>query len=497
MSRVDQHLRYAVPGMLGSFWSRVATDVTKDQVRAVATLAANAPGVAWLSTPAAKLASSRSATVENVTVSYIDGDFVYVGPALADFWRSSLGLPDGQSFQIVRLNTEDRVNESTLLWGANGRPLGVNLGLLLEVVAVEDGLTGSDPLYVLPIPPDLTPIVIATRSERTLVQGIDFETGPGYIAMRESPSDTFHPGGFVVLVGRRELPLPYNYTMQINGPAYGHSYVADYYRGAQSVVSFERAAAQAAGLLVIEQSDLLLQAQQLTADEVRYVFANAGIVDVGYPHDALVVGRDYPKGFIVGAGFRIHRGDAAGWLKRAVGERVVSLRGVTPVADLFLPPGPLRVTFEGDTARLHVTGASAGVIAFWNLQRNHELLHGVHFVEAAALSPDNPAVMIDLHTVLEAYYGRSLLLVDPGGLDADPLLTARLLEFVEREKPLGSVVLVVASPPDGLEPGGGSEGAGDLAALYPIPPAVTADTVLIGIDYAGALLEYDGAPLVY
>ena len=457
MSRVDYHLRHSVLGLLGSFWSRVVSRDTRPQARAVATLSANAQGLDWLETPSRKLLSEKSAPVENLTVPYLDGDFVYIGPTLTDFWRSKFDLPDGQSFSITRMNLSDATPSSVLLVSAAGRPLSSSADSLLTVRADVEGFTGSDPLYVLPMPPGVTPTVIATRiPDKVLVSGIDFEVGDGFVIMRESPGIMFRDGGITVVTGHRTLPLPYNYTMQINGDAHGHGFVAALYRGSWSKTAFERAAAQASGLLVLEQDDTLLTRQQLTATSARYVFLHAGPVVVDYPHFRLTPGKDYAKGYVVSAGFRVVGPSDPGWFRRAAGDRTCNLSGALPVDGLYLPPQDVYVGYEevsgsgSPHAQIHLTGHPVDLRRWWLMQEHHEILHGEFYGDTLGLEESAPSRMVDFHQVVEDFYGARLLVVIPSLLPASVEFGERLREFVTREKPMGSAAVILEDPPSTL-----------------------------------------------
>lgn len=502
MSRADYHLQHSIMGMLGSFWSRAVSEKTKGEARAIATQAADAPDLRRLDVPMQKLLSERRVMVERVRVPFLDGDFVVVGPDLTNVWRSSLGLVDGSTLQIIRRDLSSPIPRSQLLLGSNGRPLGSHLGHLLSVVAADEGLTGSEMLYVLPIPEGLTPIVIATRYlDRVLVQGVDFETGPGYIAMRDSPGQTFFEGGFTVLTGWQELRLPYDFTMQLNGPSYGHSFVAAYYRGSSSVASFERAAAQAAGLFVLEKDDTLLSARIVAPGVTRYTFSAEGVVDLDYPHEALTPGVDYAKGLIVSNGFRIIGYGGTGWLRRSSAGRHLNLDGVSSVPGLFLGPGLTTAYFsetgENDKphARVQLVGSESSLVAHWSLQLNHEKAGGVYLSDVIGLSASLPKVAFDQHALLEEFYGRRLLLVLPGMDGAAPSYKKRLDEFLIREKPIGSV-LVIAEEPAGLDPEGSYEPAGSINGLYEYnqAPFATPPGALV---YGAEALSYDNMVLVY
>jgi hypothetical protein len=503
MSRVDRHLQHTIMGRLGSFWSRVVNSETKDQARVIATLAANAPDLLRLNVPVTKMVGGRRALVHRMRVPFLDGDFVFIGPDLTNVWRTTLGLADGTTLGIVRRWASDQLPKSQLLVGYNGRPLGTGLGHLLAVAEAEEGAASIESLYVVPIPSGVTPIVIATRhTDRVLVQGIDFETGSGYIIMRESPGEMFFPGGFTILVSTVELRMPYDFTMQVNGPSYGSAFVSAYYKGALSVSSFERAAAQAAGLLVLEQDDTVVSVRRLTGGLTRYVFQNAGAIDVDYPHVELEAGSDYQRGFIVSNGFRVISGTAPGWLRRASGEHTLLVEGAVSIPDLYLPPGLVTAYYAETGAggkphtRIHLQGTPTNLDALWSFQRNHELKTGEYLADVINLSEERPRVVFDLHTVLENFYGPRLLLVLPGLGGAHQSYLNRLHEFIRREKPIGSAVLL-AKEPVGLDPAGTYEPYDPLppTIFYGNPPtlpfgALVYDEFLFG--YSGEILVYQG-----
>lgn len=451
MSRVDHQLRYAVMGMLGSLWSRSVTSRTKDEARAVVTLAANAGGLQRLETPVRKLTAARRAVVEDVWVGYLEGEFAYSGPDVDNFWRADVVVDGGPAVTIARF------------------------------AATYDG---TSPRYAVAIPAGLSPVVIATRErDRVLVNGIDFESRPGAIVLRESPGDVFAAGGFTVLHGYQDLPLPYNYPMRLNGSPYGHSFVASYYRGGSSVTAFAQAAAQACGLLVIEQDDTLVHLHHLAEGVVRYVFAVSGPLEVTYPHALLEVGRDYPRGHIVSDGFSLARATTTGWLKRAVGADTFSLDGVLPVKGLSLPPSTIPADYvlvsddDRPHARLHFAGSDTALADLWETQRQHELRTGNFLADTLLFSAGQTYRQVDFHTLLEVYYGPRLLLLRPQLEQAPTDFQTRLLEFVTREKPLGAVILIQAPHAD-----------------TPAGPPPTADNALL---YNGAPLLYNGAAVLY
>lgn len=474
MSRVDLFLNHSTMGLLGSFWSRVVDEKTKTKAREVSRLSTAVPSLRGLEKHASKLLSRTHASVSEVVVPYLDGEYVHIGQDFAKKWRTEFQLPDGQHFQITRQVVG--TPSSSLVVSATGRPLGVGIDNLLVVKTPREITASLVSLYVLPLPTGLTPTVIATREEgRWLIHGIDFEAGDGYLILRESPSDLFHAGSFTVTHGKQRVGNPYNFTMQVSDEARGHDFVAAYYRGASSVTSFERAAAQAAGLVVLPAADTL-KAVHVVADGVtRYVFAAAGVVDVDYPHIPLAVGGSYPRGSIISDGFRIVGGNGAGWLRAAAGTQSVRMDGACAVSGLLLSPADVNVTYAhvGESgkphARVGLQGSVSTLALFHEAQRQHELTHGVYLSDQIGLTVSNPTVTINYHALLETFFGNRLLLVVPsvGRPNSDYL--RRLEDFVQREKPLGSVVVTL------------------LAATEPLP----------NLTYNGTGLLLNGIPLSF
>ncbi len=478
MSRADYHLRHTVMGMIGTFWSRSVTDQTKREARALVSLAANASGLQQLETPMRKLISARRVAVENVPVCFVDGEFVYIGPDTMDAWRSE-ALVDGETFRVVRFDPASTAPVRALLLTTNGRLL-VAGGLALTSQPDSAGYRDAEALFVVPVPAGLTPVTIAGR-DTILINGIDFESGPGYIVMRDSPADTFAIGGFTVLQGFLDLPTPYNFTMQLNGAPYGHQFVAVYYRGASSAGSFERAAAQAAGLLVLEQDDTLIHKCPLSPDVTRYVFAAAGPIDVAYPHHALDELVEYPRGYIVSNGFKVATATGGGWLRNAAAGATLSLDGVLPVKGLALHDGKvyadfLEITGGKPHVRLHFAGNASARIALWAAQKAHELLTGVYLSDSLGITPTSPSRMLDFHTLLENFYGARLLLLLPGMEGAPVGFLDRLLEFATRESPLNSVLLIATAP--------------QAAPTIPGPQLLSYGDLLWSLD--GSIISYSG-----
>ncbi len=440
MPNADYQLRYAALGMTGSFWARQITPEAREQARVVTSLMANSGGLQRMDEPINQLLSQRRVLVENLVVPYLEGDVAFVGPDLFDYFRGVLGLEEGATIRLAKLT------DRTIVDPGPGTPNG----LFVASVGDESDFPGTEPLHLVPMPEGLVPLVIGTRvKDVVLVSGIDFEAREGFIVMREAPGRLFTAGGIVVLTGSKELPAPYNYTNHVDGRPYGNRFTSFYQRTSQSKTSFECAAAEAAGMLVLPVTDTVVLADAIDGG-TRYVFAILGVIDILYPHAPLTPGASYQAGHIVTDRFAIMARDGAdyGWVSRATADSgSYSLDGVLPTKGLTLPVGQVYADWTEQTGgkphlRLHLTGSGGALDAFWLAQKEHELRTGNYLSDALGVTTEDAARFVDFASLLASYYGDMLLVVRLGMDYADPAYKDRLLRFLQREKPIGSVMLI-------------------------------------------------------
>jgi hypothetical protein len=132
--------------------------------------------------------------------------------------------------------------------------------------------------------------------------------------------------------------------------------------------------------------------------------------------------------------------------------------------------------------------------AFWHKQRSHEKLTGNYLSDHIGMSTNNQRISMDMHALLENFYGMRLLLlsVESDGMPAS--FMQRLTTFVSRECPLGVVVLYTVDPGD-IPAAGSYEPAGALQdANFYGDEQITPSGALV---YGESLLSYAGEILCY
>jgi hypothetical protein len=201
-------------------------------------------------------------------------------------------------------------------------------------------------------------------------------------------------------------------------------------------------------MLVLPHEDTLVVSRVIDGG-TRYVFEHLGVLDVFYPHDPLHPGRTYPEGFIVTDRFSIVTGHEldADWVNRLTTGATFSLDGVLPVKGLTLPHRPCLVDWVEQTggkvhARVHLDGDAPKLEQYWALQKEHEVRTGVYLSDVLGMDTTTSTLTIDFAAVLAGYYGDALLVVRLGMATAAPEFKTRLRSFLQREKPLGSVLLI-------------------------------------------------------
>lgn len=262
--------------------------------------------------------------------------------------------------------------------------------LLARLESLHDGSDGIT-RFAIRLPDGIIPHTIDSSLGR-LCAGVDFDSYPGMLVTRVNPADAF-PEGWV-FVGDAEkvsgVPGSYPASSLVAGPA---DMQMRYARGRQTLLSFRAAAAEAIGLTVVRRTDLLLD-KFTTASRTVYVWASGSYDIVTYAHSPLTVGMKIQEGTVVSdrPGFDIVEATTAQDLER----------------------------YDWDFS---FVSESIGV-----------------------LSPVDAGYNDAVGAVINAYGGR-LLVVKPGAyVLGDSTLYSKLLTFMRRSRPIGTVFIIQAQP---------------------------------------------------
>lgn len=202
--------------------------------------------------------------------------------------------------------------------------------------------------FGLIVDPDLLVLSIRLEDGSVLFNGVDFKATYGFIAFSESPVAKFPHMHFVaesIIYRQRNLLC---YTLQVNhvyGPV---DRIMHYYRASQSIKSLYLAAAQACGMAVIREDDVVRDIIPLH-DGCSYIMESGARYDADYEHVRLQQGYSVAKDTVIGSelfqliGPNGSIGDITDlWTGHAMKQANVHLQG-SAIAELLL--GPLRNRF--------------------------------------------------------------------------------------------------------------------------------------------------------
>lgn len=458
MTSADYQLRYQIYGQQGSLWERQVTDGARVQIRKIVQEAGNAGALTEIDHAVTSLSRGSRALVEDEFFRFSDGDFAVIGPDLNRYEHSEVTLSDGTRLHIAyRPDTSSRSSKAYL----------TRLSTLTDdfVDSINSESVSFDTTrnwYLVPVPSNITPLVVEGAGEDVhLVNGIDFISRTGYIAMTDNPADVLPSGMVKVTSCYKSTAAPNSFVLAAPDDRKSSKYLAEYSYKSQSLLAFKRAAAEYAGLYVFEDADAVLSATQVSDTSWIYNMASAGAVAITYPHTPLTAGQTVEPGYIISAGFEIVSSPRAG--SAALSEAFydaawgvpVSLDGVLPVIGLswdgFSAVEVESVESDPTTGKPHlrlvVDGEMEILERWWDIQKDTESRSGTFLFDELG-SPALPTT-VDLWELLESFYGSQLVLVMVA--DHTPKINVRLERFLRESHPSSCVLLLStqADVPDG------------------------------------------------
>lgn len=269
------------------------------------------------------------------------------------------------------------------------------------------------------------PDVLVTSIKRegaVLVRNRDFNSSYGTVAFASSPMALFPSMQFLARSLVIRTPNVLCYPLGI-GPVYGPvGRVVDYFRRNQSPLAFYRAAAQAAGMAVVEADSAVA-----SANDGTYIDTKGRRYDAGYPHTAPAVGDTLTAGEVVGAEnfYIVLPGDPVpSGVEKAVSHSSCAVNG------LEIPNGVVTLYSEGRFRPEY--GPAYKRDLYWSF------LDGLPDVPQGGEAADQNALEHFRRVVAP---GRTLLYHVGTGLPRD--MQVRLHAFVREHAPVGSVLLEI------------------------------------------------------
>lgn len=442
-TRADQQLSFGMLGRLGTLWSRHADDDTRKKASAIIDVAAGGSRIQRINEPAGWATNAGGILVHDTSIRFVDGEFAVVGYNLRDY------VHEGYYVQGVETRWSVRRPDMTA-WDVSATPLPADMARMVDDFIARqadlDALSSAASVwYLVPCEDDLSPLVIQAANNSLLTAGADFFVFPGYLALRQTPSELLPPGLVHVPLAYKRLPESNSYVLSAPPERRCSRFTNQYEKQSQSLVTFRRAAAEYCGLYVLQDADFVLSVNA-TPSSTIYTLARAGVVEIDYQHAPLSAGTFYPAGHVIAGHFEFwhaaHSSRSFADVVADTGTPVV-LDGVLPVKGLTWESwAELPVTFEAnDAGDQHVQfwfeGDATALDTLHRLQRLHELQTDSYFYDAYGMSGTETG--IDFADVLSSFYGEALVLVIFHG--ADDAMQKRLLEFITTKRPASCVVL--------------------------------------------------------
>ena len=307
-----------------------------------------------------------------------------------------------------------------------------------DVVSFCLSATALYPRYVVPIPEGLRPTMLSV-GDRDLVVGLDFVVGDGCIITHETPELLFPEHFFMIRSARTTTTAPLSFTWQLDGLTTPGVKVSRYLRESQSLYSFRLAILEVAGITMLPKAGIL-QAIKVHGDTTRYIFEDF-VVAVPYAHTPLVIGAFYDQDYAISDGLQVFGPSGGSWWRELDWSEGLSLDGLTPFSGLVVPDQVVRFSWSAGEF-FPISGDSAVRAKFWAHVRQSEEITGHPLTDVA---PDG-SCRNPIDFIFQFLLGSRAVIVriDPdvlGGLN-----TKRVLDFIHREHPVGSVVITTAQP---------------------------------------------------
>jgi hypothetical protein len=446
--KVDYMLRHTMLGRVGSIWQRQVQGGDRDAIRAIVGVAGEMGTLGAVNQIAAAAATPGPLMVEGTSFRFAAGEYAIIGTSPDDYARHVGSLPDGTPIYVGYRRQDPAYFEDPM-----PTPLArLARGFLRAIEDVGGKFAGGTDWYLVPVPSGMYPVVISGREKDVyLVRGVDFEAHDGYIAMTESPDLALPDGAVLVPVAVRHVRGVGLLPRSPHRVSHGGKHMARYMYRTQSALSFRRAAAEFAGLYVV-QSDAVVKEVVEIGSSVRYTLSDSEVFVIDYPHRRLSQGEEVMDGHVIADRLDVRccgaPGDTGGaGMRRLVDDWVgiFSLDGILPVKGLTWD-GRSRVLADSVSSdpdsgvphvRLHFGGTSGARQALWAWQLAQERHTGETLYESLNLT--SLPTEIDVWDLLSTFYGTKLLVVlaSPHADDID----ARLRLFVEKHRPASCCVL--------------------------------------------------------
>ena len=401
------HNKHFVFGDLGDFWYRQQSEESANGVplaRTLSHLADNNGAVSDMSGAIQRLSGEGNIYKSNYTIPFNPFDVRILNfninqryktgsyPSLTVSKPVKYSLPNTAALQIEALPVDLPSPAPESLTAELSDTLGDNdygnfwFELEDSNRTVVFSTNEARPLYFVPIPLNVEPISITTKT-RELTIGCSFVAGPGYMLFFEDPYTLF-PDNLIFV--RNSIYLEshtMDYVYQADNIYSDGRYIANYMRATHSADALKLALAEVAGLPILYE-DSVLQQIYSSYDKTIYEFDTQVINVPNYiEHTALSIGTTYPAGMIIGSEYiKIYSSanvSDSPWYRTSDLNSIwsvsgLSLNNITPFSEINVPDSTGTFAYNGSTAgggtaHYYLTGVTGGNTgAYWSFVRSSE-----------------------------------------------------------------------------------------------------------------------------
>jgi hypothetical protein len=467
------HNKHFVFGDLGDFWYRQQSEENTNGTqfaRALSHLVDNNGAVGVMSAAVQRLSGDGKVYKSNYTISFNPFDVRILNfdinqryqtgsyPSLTVSNPVKYSLPNTGALQIEALSSDpgDETLTTDISNTLGDNDYG-NFWFELEDAdrTVLFSTNEARPLYFVPIPLTIEPIVITTNN-RELTNGCSFIAGTGYLLFFEDPYTLF-PNNLIFV--RNSISLEshiMDYVYQVDNVYSDGRYIAAYMRATHSADALKLALSEIAGLPILH-ADSTLQKIYTNDDVTVYEFDTQVLSVPNYiEHAPLSAGTTYPAGMVFGSEYiKIYSAanvSDSPWyrtsdLDAAWATSGLSLSTITPFSGIKVPDSTGTFAYNGSTAgggTAHyylsgVTGGSTG--AYWSFVRSSETYVDKYLADVAGVTLGATANCIDFYFDNMLTYNAVVIKLRTQELGSER--HQNVLAFIRRDLPINVTPIIL------------------------------------------------------
>lgn len=303
------------------------------------------------------------------------------------------------------------------------------------------------PMYVVPVPEDRD-IRSLWTPEETLLLGVDFyRAGRNTLCLRKDPR-TLYPGCVMLAavtgqagMGSYRAALGTNYRPGPNMWAWVRG-------SASSTNAFEKAIAECAGLIVVEEAGTVEHVTANFDGSTTYVIGGR-IYLAEYYHVPLQKDETVAAGHIIGGGVRVLAKESPTWYRQRSWASGLPLDDLGPVQGVTVPDTVVTATASTSGGHLRVQfplqGDPAAVSSYWANVRRMEDISGFYLADALPdlANPGDTALINPLDFFMQSFLTDFLLVAEIDIRYAGGGRHEAAVAFARTNAPTGAVLLLV------------------------------------------------------